>query len=112
MATCRPLATCRLRGLRSSTREHAPARYARPRACSRRVPTPRDDSYATPIAISYFETKKLQNVVVVSPDAGGVARAKMFREGLEASGMRASLAMIIPTTRTVDGAVRGIDGTR
>ena len=59
--------------------------------------------YATPIAISYFSTRQLQNIVVVSPDAGGVARAKMFREGLEASGMRASLAMIIPRTAPEHG---------
>ena len=29
--------------------------------------TPVDNLYATPIAISYFETRQLQNVVVVSP---------------------------------------------
>merc|ERR1712066_310060 len=34
-------------------------------------------------------------ITVVSPDAGGVARAKYFREGLEAQGSKASLAMII-----------------
>lgn len=61
--------------------------------------TPVDNLYATPIAIGYFQTRQLQNVVIVSPDAGGVARAKMFQEGLEATGMRASLAMIIPRTR-------------
>ena len=61
--------------------------------------TPVDNLYATPIAIGYFQTRQLQNVVVVSPDAGGVALAKMFQEGLEATGMRASLAMIIPRTR-------------
>jgi len=31
-----------------------------------------------------LRTRELKNVAVVSPDAGGVARAKMFREGLEA----------------------------
>jgi hypothetical protein len=71
--------------------------------------TPVDNLYATPIAISYFATRQLQNIVVVSPDAGGVARAKMFREGLEASGMRASLAMIIPRTAHEHGADE--DGT-
>ena len=43
-----------------------------------------DNLFAGPIAVSYFATKKLTNAVVVSPDAGGVARAKMFKEGLEA----------------------------
>ena len=45
--------------------------------------------------------------MVVSPDAGGVARAKMFREGLEASGLRASLAMIIPRTAHEHGVDDG-----
>ena len=69
--------------------------------------TPVDNLYATPIALSYFATRQLQNIVVVSPDAGGVARAKMFREGLEASGMRASLAMIIPRTAHEHGETDG-----
>jgi len=62
--------------------------------------TPVDNLWATPIAVSYFKTRELNNVAVVSPDAGGVARAKMFREGLEAQGMRASLAMIITQRRS------------
>mmetsp|Transcript_41579 Transcript_41579/g.134826 ORF Transcript_41579/g.134826 Transcript_41579/m.134826 type:complete len:267 (-) Transcript_41579:166-966(-) len=62
--------------------------------------TPVDNLWATPIAVSYFKTRELKNVAVVSPDAGGVARAKMFREGLEAQGMRASLAMIITQRRS------------
>ena len=66
--------------------------------------TPVDNLYATPIAISYFGTRQLQSIVVVSPDAGGVARAKMFREGLEASGLRATLAMIIPRSAHEHGA--------
>jgi len=57
--------------------------------------TPVDNLFAGPIAVSYFGTRDLQNCVVVSPDAGGVARAKMFKEGLEAQGIVCSLAMII-----------------
>jgi len=41
--------------------------------------TPVDNLFAGPIAVSYFGTRDLQNCVVVSPDAGGVARAKMFK---------------------------------
>ena len=44
--------------------------------------TPVDNLYAGPIALSYFKLKNLVNPVVVSPDAGGVARAKNFLEGL------------------------------
>lgn len=54
-----------------------------------------DNLFATPIAISYLQTRQLTDVAVISPDAGGVARAKMFKEGLEAAGMRATLAMMI-----------------
>ena len=41
-----------------------------------------DNLYAAPIALSYFKLKNMVNPVVVSPDAGGVARAKNFLEGL------------------------------
>ena len=48
------------------------------------------------IGVSYFGDKDLHNPVVVSPDAGGVYRAKKFREGLLAKyEMDAGLAMII-----------------
>ena len=46
--------------------------------------TPVDNLFATPIALGYFQTRELVNCAIVSPDAGGVARAKMFKEGLEA----------------------------
>ena len=45
--------------------------------------TPVDNLYAGPIALQYFKYKELLNPVVVSPDAGGVYRAKTFKEGLE-----------------------------
>jgi len=48
------------------------------------------------IGVAYFGDKELQNPVVVSPDAGGVYRAKKFREGLAHKyEMDAGLAMII-----------------
>lgn len=50
------------------------------------------------VGVSYFGARKdrLVNPVVVSPDAGGVYRAKKFREHLEKRhGVRAGLAMII-----------------
>mmetsp|Transcript_29264 Transcript_29264/g.78564 ORF Transcript_29264/g.78564 Transcript_29264/m.78564 type:complete len:528 (+) Transcript_29264:77-1660(+) len=57
--------------------------------------TPVDNLFAGPIALSYFKLKNLQNPVIVSPDAGGVARAKAFLEGLLAAGLHPSLAVII-----------------
>ena len=45
--------------------------------------TPVDNLFAGPIALQYFVSLGLQKPVVVSPDAGGVARAKLFKEGLQ-----------------------------
>eukprot|EP00752_Nemacystus_decipiens_P004003 g3666.t1 len=48
------------------------------------------------IGVGYFGDTDLHNPVVVSPDAGGVYRAKKFREGLSYRyGLDAGLAMII-----------------
>jgi len=58
--------------------------------------TPVDNLFAGPIAMEYFRTKGLHNPVIVSPDAGGVARAKEFKEGLSDNGMEGvTMAMII-----------------
>ncbi len=57
---------------------------------------PVDNLYASPIFVRYFSEKTdLVDPVVVSPDAGGVERAKKFIEGLHALHIDANLAMII-----------------
>ena len=60
-----------------------------------RVPV--DNLDAGTVGVKYFINKGLVNPVVVSPDAGGVYRAKQFREGInmQAPGLDAGLAMII-----------------
>ena len=45
---------------------------------------PVDHLYASPVLIEYFKQRKLQNVTVVSPDAGGVERARAFAKKLDA----------------------------
>ncbi len=45
---------------------------------------PVDNLMALPIFISHFRTMNLDNVVVVSPDAGGVERARAFSQKLGA----------------------------
>ncbi len=40
--------------------------------------------YATPVLLDYFKSKKLKDLVVVSPDAGGVERARAFAKRLNA----------------------------
>jgi len=62
-----------------------------------RVPV--DNLEANLVALNYFVEQKrfpLKDIVVVSPDAGGVTRAKNFQALLETVGVKAtSLAMII-----------------
>ena len=50
---------------------------------------PVDHLFATPVTVEYFRKLKLKNLVVVSPDPGGVERARAF-----AKRMRAPLAII------------------
>jgi ribose-phosphate pyrophosphokinase len=55
---------------------------------------PVDNLYAASVFIPYLETKKLSNVVVVSPDAGGVDRANKFMKQLGKKNISAEIAMI------------------
>jgi ribose-phosphate pyrophosphokinase len=43
-----------------------------------------DNLMALPVFIRHFQKKKLKNLVVVSPDAGGVERARLFSQKLNA----------------------------
>ena len=44
-----------------------------------------DHLFAAPIIIDYFQKKKLQDLVVLSPDVGGVRRARAYARRLNAS---------------------------
>lgn len=55
---------------------------------------PVDNLYAAPLLAAHFAQKELQNVVVLSPDAGGVERAKKFLEILTDYGITAGISMI------------------
>ena len=46
---------------------------------------PVDHLYALPVLLDYITKKKVNDLVVVSPDAGGVERARAFAKRLEAS---------------------------
>jgi ribose-phosphate pyrophosphokinase len=46
---------------------------------------PVDHLYAAPVLHDYFKAGNFSNLVVVSPDAGGVERARMFAKRLNAS---------------------------
>jgi ribose-phosphate pyrophosphokinase len=43
---------------------------------------PVDHLYATPVTVDYFRSLRLKNLVVVSPDPGGVERARAFAKRL------------------------------
>jgi len=44
---------------------------------------PVDHLYASPVLIDYFMQKNIKNLTVVSPDAGGVERARAFAKKLD-----------------------------
>ena len=44
---------------------------------------PVDHLYATPVTVSYFRRLRLKNLTVVSPDTGGVERARAFAKKLK-----------------------------
>lgn len=46
---------------------------------------PVDHLYAMPILVKYIKSLKIKDIVVVSPDAGGVERARAFAKRLSAS---------------------------
>ena len=45
---------------------------------------PVDHLYSTPVLVKYFKKKNISDVVIVSPDAGGVERARAFAKRLNA----------------------------
>merc|ERR1711879_760854 len=58
--------------------------------------TPCDNLDGSLVALPYFKDLELSNPVVVSPDAGGVYRAKRFRDSLTLlTGSECGLAMIV-----------------
>lgn len=69
---------------------------------------PVDNLYASSAMAPYFASKQLQKPVVVSPDAGGVERAKRFQELLASYGVEAQLAMIVKQ-RAEAGVVEAMD---
>jgi len=71
--------------------------------------TPVDNLFASPIALQYFQTRKLENPVIVSPDAGGVARVKEFKEGLSESGVAGVTMAMIIKQRAAAGVVGSAD---
>ncbi len=78
---------------------------------------PVDNLYASVAFAHYIAEKKLNKIVVVSPDAGGVERANQFIQDLGRKGITADLAIIskqrasagVISTMNLIGDVRGAD---
>ena len=69
---------------------------------------PVDNLYAATMFVSYFARKHSDNLVIVSPDAGGVERAKQFIENLGREGVEARMA-IITKHRSKPGVVNSMN---
>ncbi len=46
---------------------------------------PVDNLFATPVLVEYFRQRTYEDLIIVSPDAGGVERARAFAKRLDAS---------------------------
>lgn len=78
---------------------------------------PVDNLFASIVFTPYFAQKDLENIVVVSPDAGGVTRAKQFLHELKDHQINGEMAMIIKQRKgagvidvmNIVGNVKGAD---
>lgn len=68
---------------------------------------PVDNLFASRIFVPYVAKLSLQNPVIVSPDAGGVERAKNFMDGLKTYGLDPGMAVIVKE-RVKAGEVNGM----
>lgn len=79
--------------------------------------TPVDNLFASTIFVPYVSRLGLHDPVIVSPDAGGVERAKTFIEGLQSLGIPTKMAIIVKQradagvveTMNLVGKVQGSD---
>lgn len=69
---------------------------------------PVDNLFASSIFVPYIAKQDLLDPVIISPDAGGVERAKIFIERLQSHGIESRLAIIIKQ-RAEAGVVESMD---
>jgi ribose-phosphate pyrophosphokinase len=69
---------------------------------------PVDNLHAVSAFVEHAQNLELESPVVVSPDAGGVARAKKFRDLLGEKGVKAGFAMVVKQ-RAEAGAIASVD---
>ena len=63
---------------------------------------PVDHLYAMPVLVEYFEKKKIGNLTVVSPDAGGVERARAFAKKLHSPLAIVDIPLLYETGHAAD----------
>lgn len=55
---------------------------------------PVDNLFASSLFVPYIASQNLNNIVIVSPDAGGVERVKKFSDALKRKGVETEIALI------------------
>ena len=71
---------------------------------------PVDHLYAAPVLIRYIRQKKLDNLVVVSPDVGGLKLASAYSEALGATLAIVAKRRISPTETEALTVIGDVDG--
>ncbi len=71
---------------------------------------PVDNLYATPVLLDYIRGQEIEDLVVVSPDAGGVERARAFAKRLGASLAIVDKRRPAPNISEVMNVIGEIDG--
>ncbi len=73
---------------------------------------PFDNLYASPVILEYFknEMKDVKDLVVVSPDAGGVERARAFAKRLNASVAMIDKRRVAPNVAKAMNVIGDVDG--
>lgn len=71
---------------------------------------PVDNLFASPALIEYFRRKALERPVVVSPDAGGVERARAFAKRLDASLAIIDKRRLAPNVAEIMNIIGDVEG--
>ncbi|WP_027388926.1 ribose-phosphate diphosphokinase [Chrysiogenes arsenatis] len=71
---------------------------------------PVDNLYAMPILVDHIRKKQLDNLVVVSPDAGGMERARAFAKALDAGLAMIDKRRTAPNVAEVMNVIGDVEG--
>jgi len=71
---------------------------------------PVDNLYATPVLLDYFQKKALKKLVIISPDPGGVERARAFAKRIKASLALVDKRRPAPNVASVMNVIGEVEG--